>query len=76
MSKFAIEIVYTRTYTTNYVIEAEDDFEARHIADELVRDYDFLNDAACKMGEFYFDYEVGDVLEVDDSAVVGEFFNE
>lgn len=76
MSKFAIEIVYTRTYGTNYVIEAADDLEARHIADDLIRDYNFLNDASYQMSEYDYDCEVGDVIEVDDSAVVGEFFNE
>ena len=76
MSKFAIEIVYTRTYGTNYVIEAADDLEARRIADDLIRDYNFLNDASYHMTEYDYDSEIGDVLKVDDSAVVGKFFTE
>ena len=79
MPKFAIGYVLTTTYEIDYVIEASDEYEARRLADGLLDDGSFTYDLASAMVMTdEGDYEIGEVLELDDDspAKVGEFFYE
>lgn len=76
MAKFAIDFVYTRTFMTSYVIEAEDELEASRMANDLIDDYEFQGELADEMHDVDYDYEVGDITKIDDDALAkaGEFF--
>lgn len=76
MPKFAINYVYTRTYEVDYVIEADDEDEARRKADDLLYDDDFCYQLDTELGVTDDAYEVGEVLPLDSDINVGEFFFE
>lgn len=77
MSKYAIDYTISVLYGVNYVIEADDEDEARHLAEEKLLDGDFTYELS-RMMETIDDgeYEIGEVLKLydDTNAKTGEFF--
>lgn len=58
---YAIELAEIRTYTHTFLIDADDEFEARKIAEELADSSDFLNDIAGNGSYYGTELEEADV---------------
>lgn len=79
MAKYAINYTLTPIFEANYVIEAENELEARRLAEELLGDGDFTYELASEM--YQSDegtYEIGEVLKLDSdtTAMTNKFFFE
>lgn len=72
--KYIIEYAMTNTYAAEYVIEAEDKFEARKKAEDMLNDEHFqgrLPEEAMCIDEG--SYQVSDMWEADIDEAAGSF---